>query len=86
MNIYDFEHDFAHTTGHVDEDLDWELPDPAGAMHFKKKRSGAMMWLGAYVVCGAVILYPICGLKTPQKDNPFYYRKKYATSTSILQF
>jgi hypothetical protein len=32
--VYNFEHDFAHTTGYVDEDLDWELPDPAGAMHY----------------------------------------------------
>ena len=39
MNAYDFAHDLAHTTGFVDEDLDFELPDPYNAMHFKKKRS-----------------------------------------------
>ena len=65
MNVYNFESDYAHTTGYVDEDLDWELPDPAGAMHFKKKRSGAVMFLGAFIVVGATILYPICGLKIP---------------------
>ena len=86
MNVYDFEHDFAHTTGYVDEDLDYELPDPAGAMHYKKKRSGALMFLGAFISVGALVLYPTAGLKIPQKDNPFYYRKKYATSTSIQQF
>ena len=36
MNVYNFKHDFAHTTGYVDEDLDMELPDPYVAMHFKK--------------------------------------------------
>lgn len=86
MNMYDFPHDFAHTTGFVDEDLDYELPDPGVAMHFKKKRSGPMSFLGAFIAVGALIGYPIFGLKIPQKDNPFFYRKKYATSTSILQF
>ena len=69
MNVYNFEHDFAHTTGYVDEDLDWELPDPAGAMHYKKKRSGALMFLGAFISVGALILYPICGLKIPGVIN-----------------
>ena len=86
MNVYNFEHDFAHTTGFVDEDLDYELPDPLPAMHYKKKRSGALMFLGAFISVGALLLYPTAGLKIPQKDNPFYYRKKYATSTSIQQF
>ena len=86
MNVYNFEHDFAHTTGFVDEDLDYELPDPVGAMHYKKKRSGALMFFGAFITVGALILYPTAGLKIPQKDNPFYYRKKYATSSSISQF
>ena len=85
-HIYDFEHDYAHTTGYYDEDLDWELPDPAGAMHYQKQRSGAFMFLGAFITVGALVLYPICGLKIPQKDNPFFYRKKYATSTTVLQF
>jgi len=85
MNMYDFEHDFAHTTGFVDEDLDYELPDPGVAMHFKKKRSGVIAFLGAFISVGALIGYPIFGLKIPQKDNPFYYRKKYASHTSIQQ-
>ena len=46
MNAYDFAHDFAHTTGFVDEDLDFELPDPGTAMHFKKKRSQVMQFFG----------------------------------------
>ena len=29
MNMYDFRHDVAHTLGYPDEDLDYELPDPA---------------------------------------------------------
>ena len=83
MNLYDFPHDFAHTTGFVDEDLDFELPDPGSAMHFKKKRSGVVSFLGAFISVGLLLFYPTCGLKIPQKDNPFYYRKKYATSSSI---
>ena len=85
MNAYDFAHDFAHTTGYVDEDLDFELPDPATAMHFKLKRSQVTSFAGAFILIGALVGYPIFGLKIPQKDNPFYYRKKYASSTSIAQ-
>ena len=86
MNLYNFEHDFAHTTGYVDEDLDWEQPDPYDSNHFKKKRSGAVMFIGAFVALAGLYLLPTCGFKIPQKDNPFYYRKKYASSTSIQQF
>ena len=86
MNLYDFPHDFAHTTGFVDEDLDFELPDPGSAMHFKKKRSGVVSFLGAFITVGLLLFYPTAGFKIPQKDNPFYYRKKYATSSSIQQF
>ena len=85
MNMYDFEHDFAHNTGFVDEDHDGELPDPQSGGHFKKKRSGVLSMLGAFVAVGALIGYPIFGLKIPQKDNPFYYRKKYASHTSMQQ-
>ena len=85
MNAYDFAHDFAHTTGYVDEDLDYELPDPASAMHFKLKRSQVTSAFGAVLLVGALVGYPIFGLKIPQKDNPFYYRKKYGSSTSIGQ-
>ena len=60
------------------------MPDPAGAMHYKKKRSGVIAFMGAFFAVGALVGYPIFGLKIPQKDNPFFYRKKYATSTSII--
>ena len=42
--------------------------------------------LGALVSVGLLVGYPIFGLKMPQKDNPFYWRKKYATPTTIEQF
>ena len=72
--------------GFPDEDLDMELPDPYNAMHFKKKRSGPLMFLGAFIAVGAWFLFPTIGFKIPQKDNPFYYRKKYAQSTAMQQF
>ena len=85
MTNYDFRHDAAHTLGYPDEDLDYEMPDPLTAMHYKKKRSGAFSMLGA-VICVAVLFgYPIFGLKMPQKDNPFYWRKKYGTPTTMEQ-
>lgn len=86
MNIYDFPHDFAHTTGYIDEDLDYELPDPFDGMHFKKKRSGPMAMMGAVIAVGVLFLYPTVGLKMPQKDNPFYFRKKYGTPSTVEQF
>lgn len=86
MHMYDFTHDAAHTLGFPDEDLDYEMPDPMTAMHFKKKRSGALSIFGAVIAVGVLFGYPILGLKMPQKDNPFYWRKKYATPTSIEQF
>ena len=86
MNHYDFRHDAAHTLGYADEDLDYELPDPQVAMHFKKKRSGVISMLGAVIALAVLCGYPIFGLKMPQKDNPFYYRKKYATPSTIEQF
>ena len=86
MNAYDFPHDAAHTLGYIDEDLDYELPDPMTAMHFKKKRSGAVAMLGAVIALGVLIGYPIFGLKMPQRDNPFYWRKKYGTPSTINQF
>ena len=85
MNAYDLMHDFAHTTGFQDEDLDFELPDPGNAMHFKKKRSQVTGFFGAFIALGILIFVPILGLKFPQKDNPFYWRKKYATVTSLTQ-
>ena len=85
MNAYDFPHDFAHTTGFVDEDMDYELPDPVVAMHFNKTRSGPIAIIGAIISLGLLIGYPIFGLKMPQKDNPFYYRKKYGSPTTVEQ-
>ena len=85
MNAYDFHHDFIHTVGFVDEDLDYELPDPTAAMHFKLKRSQVTSFMGVFVSLAVLIGYPMFGLKVPQKDNPFYYRKKYASVTSINQ-
>ena len=83
---YDFKNDAFHTLGYKDEDLDYEMPDPYEAMHFKRKRSPAFASLGA-IICFAILFgYPIFGLKMPQKDNPFYWRKKYALSTTIDQF
>lgn len=86
MNAYDLQHDFAHTTGFVDEDLDFELPDPGTAMHYKLKRSQVTSTFGAFIAVGLLFFVPICGFKIPQKDNPFYWRKKYASSTTIAQF
>ena len=63
--MYDFPHDFAHTTGYVDEDLDYELPDPVEAMHFNKARSPPMATLGALIAVGLLFGYPIFGLKMP---------------------
>ena len=85
MNAYDFIHDVSHSFGYVDEDLDYELPDPIAAMHFKLKRSQVTSFLGIFVALAVCIGYPMLGLKVPQKDNPFYYRKKYATVTTINQ-
>jgi hypothetical protein len=85
MHMYDFRHDAAHTLGYPDEDLDYEMPDPVSAMHFKKKRSGAFSMLGAVVAVAVLFGYPVFGLKMPQKDNPFYWRKKYGTATSVEQ-
>ena len=55
------------------------------AMHFKKKRSPALSPLGAVIAIAVLIGYPIFGLKMPQKDNPFYWRKKYGTPTTMEQ-
>ena len=42
--------------------------------------------LGALVAIGVLIGYPIFGLKMPQKDNPFFWRKKYGSGTTMEQF
>ena len=82
---YDIDHDIPHSLGFKDEDLDYELPDPIDNMHFKKKRS-PVVHIIAFLVWGtAFFCYATAGLKIPQKDNPFYYRKKYATNTTMFQ-
>lgn len=35
---YNMPVDYYHTVGYEDEDMDYELPDPYSAMHFKNKR------------------------------------------------
>ena len=45
-----------------------------------------MAMLGAVIAVGLLFGYPIFGLKMPQKDNPFYYRKKYGSGTTVEQF
>ena len=45
-----------------------------------------MSTIGIIIIAYVTIGYPIYMLKIPQKDNPFYYRKKYATSGTIQQF
>ena len=54
-----------HGVGYPDEDLDYEMPDPYSAMHFKKKRSTVVMFLFGFVSCGVIIGYPTLGLKMP---------------------
>ena len=84
MNCYDFHNgDALHTFGYVDEDMEYEQPDPFVGMHFLMARSQVTSAMGIIIVLAVTIGYPIFGLKVPQKDNPFYYRKKYASTSSI---
>ena len=83
--LYNMPDDYMHGVGFQDEDLDYELPDPYSAMHFKNKRSQVVMIMGAVISCGIVLGYPTLGLKMPQKDNPFAYRKKYGTTGTVQQ-
>ena len=46
-----------HGVGFQDEDLDYELPDPYSAMHFKNKRSQVFMFLGGFVSAAIIIGY-----------------------------
>mmetsp|Transcript_17420 Transcript_17420/g.29314 ORF Transcript_17420/g.29314 Transcript_17420/m.29314 type:complete len:187 (-) Transcript_17420:89-649(-) len=82
---YNFEDDMLHTLGFPDQDLDYELPDPYSAMHFKIKRSPVVMMLGAVISIGVIVGYPILGLKMPQTNNPTFWRKKYGTTFAIQQ-
>jgi hypothetical protein len=62
------------------------MPDPYSGMHFKHKRSTVIMFMCGFLSCGIILGYPTMGLKLPQKDNPFMYRKKFGTTTTIQQF
>lgn len=75
--------DYHHGVGYEDEDMDYEMPDPYEDMHQKYKRSTVVMYLFGFVVVGVVIGYPTIGVKLPQKDNPFQYRKKFGTATAV---
>lgn len=83
--LYDQNNDFYHGVGYIDEDMDYELPDPYHNMHMKHKRSPVMMFWFGFVSCGVILGYPTLGLKMPQKDNPIQYRKKYGTTGTIQQ-
>ena len=55
-------------------------------MHFKMKRSPAVMFWFGFVCAGIIVGYPTLGLKMPQKDNPVFYRKKFGTTSTVQQF
>ena len=82
---YDIDHDVPHSLGHKDEDMDYEVPDPIGNMHFKRKRSQFVHIVLFLVWASAFFGYATCGLKVPQKDNPVYFRKKFATHNTMYQ-
>eukprot|EP00343_Euplotes_focardii_P007659 CAMPEP_0205822376 /NCGR_PEP_ID=MMETSP0206-20130828/12194_1 /ASSEMBLY_ACC=CAM_ASM_000279 /TAXON_ID=36767 /ORGANISM="Euplotes focardii, Strain TN1" /LENGTH=188 /DNA_ID=CAMNT_0053118587 /DNA_START=145 /DNA_END=711 /DNA_ORIENTATION=+ len=82
---YDIDHDVPHSLGFKDEDLDYEQPDPIGNMHFKRKRSQFVHIVLFVVWAVAFFGYATAGLKIPQKDNPFYFRKKFATDGTMHQ-
>ena len=82
---YDIDHDVPHSIGFRDEDMDYEAPDPISNMHFKRKRSQFVHIISFVVWVCAFFGYAICGLKIPQKDNPFYFRKKYASVGTMQQ-
>ena len=85
MNSYDLQHDLEHSLGYRDEDMDFELPDPIEGMHFKRKRSPFWAYTMGLIWACLFFGYAIVGLKIPQKDNPFFWRKKYASPSSIEQ-
>merc|ERR1740115_224432 len=62
---YNMNEDYFHGVGYQDEDMDWEMPDPYAAMHFKYKRSPVVMFMGAFVSVAIVVGYPTLGLKMP---------------------
>ena len=44
-----------------------------------------MGMLGAVIAIGLFYGYPVFGLKMPQRDNPFWWRKKFGTASGIQQ-
>lgn len=86
MNTYNFSHEAGHLLGVMDEDLDWMMGDPLEGMHWKQLRSPIINFLGAFILIAASFIYPLFGLKIPQKDNPFYWRKKYASLGTMHTF
>ena len=64
MNFYT-DGDTIHSHGFPEEDLDYELPDPVSAMHFNKKRSAPIAFLGALGMLALYIFYPMAGFKFP---------------------
>ena len=81
--FYNMEVDFHHGLGYADEDLDYEMPDPYSAMHFKNKRSQVIGFFGAAIATLVLIGYPVFGLKMPQRDHPTFWRKKFSTGEQI---
>ena len=69
--------------GHVDENFDGEIPDPVGNMHFNRNRSPILGIVFAITTSVLYLGYWSIGLKYPQRENIFYYRKKFATSGAI---
>ena len=65
MNSYDIDEDMVHGLGYRDEDLDYEIPDPLSAMHWKKKRSPFYAYLLLVIWTGLFFGYAIVGLKIP---------------------
>ena len=86
MNTYNFAHEAGHLLGCMDEDLDWMMGDPMEGMHWKQLRSPIINFAGAFILVAATFIYPLFGLKIPQRDNPFYWRKKYASVGTMHTF
>jgi hypothetical protein len=52
----------------------------------KKKRAPVFSSIVFLMVVSFFFLFPLAGLKIPQRDNPFYYRKKFGTATAVQQY
>lgn len=69
--------------GHIDEDFDGEIPDPINNMHFNRMRSPFLGIIFAIGTSIGYLTYWSIGLKYPQRENIFYYRKKFATPGAL---